>query len=88
MNQIAASLKTDKYNLNVEKLPRNNEVTLDALSTNSQLEMYKMPVENAADVYVYRIYYDKNKKCYWVTRTGGFVQVSEVYGPVGLPLAH
>jgi hypothetical protein len=88
MNQIAASLKTDPYNLNVEKLPRNSEVKPDDLATNSQLERYQVPIESGEDVYAYRIYYDKGKNCYWVTRTGGFAPVSEVYGPVELQPKH
>jgi len=83
LTKIIASLQTDKYNLDVSKLPKNIGLTGAALAGNGKLERYTLPVEpNTADMFEYQVFFNLENSQYWVIRSGGFADRTEIYGPV------
>lgn len=85
MRSILAALQKGGHDLDVSSLPRLGREAAAAFDSKG-LEIFQIPPPpGTADMFAYTIYYDEARGKYWVSRTGGFAGVRELYGPMAAP---
>lgn len=85
MRAIVTSLRPGGHDLNVSGLPKMGKEAAAAFDSKGMETCNIPPPPGTADMFSYTVYYDKAQGKYWISRTGGFAGVQELYGPMTAP---